>query len=118
VLAWVGTALVGTPIAFADGLLAGINLIPIAWLALGVGVAVVGLAPRRTAPITYTLVIAAYLLDFVGGMLELPEAVLDLSPFRHLAAVPAADMNLGAAAVMLAVAVVGACRRHPRLPAT
>ncbi len=108
VLAWVGTALVGTPIAFTDGLLAGVNLIPIAWLALGVGIAVVGLAPRRTAPITYTVVVAAYLLDFVGGMLELPEAVLDLSPFRHLAAVPAADLNLTASLVMLAVAVAGA----------
>ena len=107
-LAWIGTALVGAPIAFADGLLAGINLIPIAWLALGVGIAVVGLAPRFAAPVTYTLVVAAYLLDFVGAMLELPEAVLDLSPFRHLAAVPAADLNVGAAVVMLTVAVAGA----------
>jgi ABC-2 type transport system permease protein len=107
VAAWAGTALVGTPIAFTDGLLAGINVIPIAWLALGIGIAVLGVAPRLTAPITYTVVIAAYLLDFVGGMLELPEAVLDLSPFRHLAAVPAADVNGGAAVVMLAVAVTG-----------
>jgi len=107
VLGWLGTALVGTPIAFTDGLLAGVNLIPIAWLALGIGVAVMGLLPRLTAPVTYTLVIVAYLLDFVGAMLELPEAVLDLSPFRHLAAVPAADLNLGAALVMLTVAVLG-----------
>jgi len=107
-LVWVGTALVGTPIAFTDGLLAGVNVVPIAWLALGVGIAVVGLFPRGTATVTYTLVVATYLLDFVGGMLELPEAVLDLSPFRHLAAVPAADINVGAALVMLAVAVSGA----------
>ena len=105
--AWVGTALVGAPISFTDGLLAGVNLIPIAWLALGVGVAVVGVVPRRTAPIIYTLVVAAYLLDFVGGMLELPDAVLDLSPFRHLAAVPAAELNVVAALVMLAVGGAG-----------
>jgi putative exporter of polyketide antibiotics len=42
-----------------------------------------------------------------AGLLELPEAILDLSPFRHLAAVPAADVDVGAAAVMLAVALVG-----------
>jgi ABC-2 type transport system permease protein len=106
--AWAGTAMVGTPIAFTDGLSAGINVIPIALLALGVGIATMGLLPRLTAAITYTLVIAAYLLDFVGGMLELPEAALDLSPFRHLAAVPAADADVGAAAVMLAVALIGA----------
>ena len=108
ILGWAGTALVGAPIAFTDGLLGAVNVLPIALLALGIGVAVAGLAPRLTAPITYGLVIAAYLLDFVGGMLELPEAVLDLSPFRHLAAVPAADMNVGAAVTMLAVAVAGA----------
>jgi ABC-2 type transport system permease protein len=107
-LAWAGTALVGTPIAVTDGLLAGINVIPVAWLALGVGIAAMGLAPRLTAPITYTLVIAAYLLDFVGGMLELPEAVLDLSPFRQLAAVPAADLHPGPALVMVSVALAGA----------
>jgi ABC-2 type transport system permease protein len=108
VLAWAGTALVGTPIALADGLLAGVNVIPVAWLVLGVGVGLVGVAPRLAVPVTYTLVVATYLLDFVGGMLELPEAVLDLSPFRHLAAVPAADPALGAALVMIAVAVVAA----------
>ena len=37
--------------------------------------------------------LAAYLLDFVGGMLNLPEAVLDLSPFRHVAAVPVVGID-------------------------
>ncbi len=39
VLGWLGTALVGTPIAFADGLLGAINVLPVALLALGIGVA-------------------------------------------------------------------------------
>jgi hypothetical protein len=55
-------------------------------------VALLGLVPRLTAPLTYGLVLAAYLLDFVGGVLELPEAVLDASPFRQLAAVPAESL--------------------------
>jgi ABC-2 type transport system permease protein len=101
--AWVGTAVVGSPVAFTDALLAGVNVIPVAWLALGVGVALVGLVPRLAVPLTYGLVVGAYVLDFVGGMLQLPEWMLDLSPFRHLATVPAADVNVGAALVMLAI---------------
>jgi ABC-2 type transport system permease protein len=58
--------------------------------------------------LTYGLVIAAYLLDFVGGLLDLPEWLLDARPFRHLAAVPPADINAQAALVMLAVAILGA----------
>jgi ABC-2 type transport system permease protein len=107
VVAWIATAAVGTPVTLAEALAAAINIVPAALLALGIGIAVFGLAPRLTAPLTYGLVIGAFLLDFVGGLLELPEAVLDLSPFRHLAAVPAVDMNLGAAMVMLGVAVLG-----------
>jgi ABC-2 type transport system permease protein len=104
-VAWLATAAVGTPIGVADGLLAAVNVLPVAWLALGIGVAVVGLAPRLTGPLTFGLVLGAYLLDFVGGMLELPEAVLDLSPFRHIAAVPAADMSAGPLVVMLVLTV-------------
>jgi ABC-2 type transport system permease protein len=76
------------------------------------------LAPRLTAPPAYGLVLAAYLLDFVGGFLDLPEAVLDISPLRHLAAVPAVDIDVGPALIMLLVAVLGmavglvAFRRH------
>jgi ABC-2 type transport system permease protein len=77
-------------------------------IALGVGTGLFGLVPRLTAPLTYGLVVGSYLLDFVGGFLELPEWVLDLSPFRHLAAVPAAGMDVGPALVMLAVGLLAA----------
>ena len=107
VAAWLGTALVGTPIAFGDGLLAGLNVLPVAWLFLGLGVAVLGLVPRVTAPAVYGLVVAAYLIDFVGGFLDLPDAVMDASPFRHLAFVPAVDIDVGSALVMLAVGLLG-----------
>jgi ABC-2 type transport system permease protein len=105
-VAWLGTVIVGTPITLVAGLLAGVNVIPVALLALGVGIALVGLVPRLAVPLTYGLVIGAYLLDFVGGLLELPEWMLDLSPYRHLAAVPTTDVHVGATLVMLTVGLV------------
>ena len=101
VVGWAATGLSGAPVALGDAVLAGVNVLPVPLLALGVGVAVLGLAPRLTAPLTYGLVIVAFLIDFVGPFLDLPQWALDLSPFQHLAAVPAVDMNVGAAAVML-----------------
>lgn len=106
VAAWIGTVITGASIAFVDGLLAGANVVPIALLFFGIGIATMGLAPRITAPVTYALAVAAFLLDFVGGMLDLPEAVLDVSPFKHITAVPAADMAFGPAAVMLALGLL------------
>jgi ABC-2 type transport system permease protein len=107
-LMWAATVIVDAPVGFADSLVAALNIVPVALLALGVGVGLFGLVPRLTAPLAYGLVLAAYLLDFVGGLLDLPEVVLDLSPFRHLASVPVADMNVGAALVMIIVGLVGA----------
>jgi ABC-2 type transport system permease protein len=101
--AWAGTAIVGTPIDAGDALLAVVNVVPLAWLVLGLGVALLGLVPRLTAPLAYGLVLAAYLLDFVGGVLELPESVLDASPFRQLAAVPAEPLAAGPLVAMLAI---------------
>ena len=103
-----GAALVGSPIEVVDALAAAVNIIPVAWLALGVGIAVLGMLPRLTAAVTYGLVLVAYLLDFVGGLLELPEWALELSPFRQLAAVPAQSMEVLPLVVMVAVGVVAA----------
>ena len=106
IVGWAATGLSGTPVALGDAVLAGVNVLPVALLALGVGVAVFGLVPRLTAPLTYGVVVVAFLLDFVGPFLDLPQWVLDLSPFQHLASAPAVDMNVGAAWVMLAVGLL------------
>ena len=104
----VGAAIVGAPIEVVDALAAAVNVVPVAVLALGIGIAVLGLLPRLTAPVTYGLVLAAYLLDFVGGLLELPEWALELSPFRQLAAVPAQSVEVLPLVVMLAVGLAAA----------
>jgi ABC-2 type transport system permease protein len=105
---WAGTALSGNALAAGDVLPAAINLVPLAWLFLGIGVALAGVAPRWTAPVTFGLVVGTYLLDLVGGLLELPEGILELSPFRHLTAVPVVDMAVGAILIMLVAAAAGA----------
>ncbi len=108
IIAWFATVMVDVPITFVDGVLAGVNLIPLAWLILGIGVALFAFVPRLAGPVTYGLVVVAFALDFVGGLLDLPEWVLELSPFRHLASVPAVDLDVPAALIMLAIGLVGA----------
>ena len=108
VAVWAATALGGAALAFGDAVSAGVNLVPAALLFLGLGVLVFGLLPRLTAPLTFGLVIAAYLLDFVGPLLELPDGLLDVSPFRHLAAVPVTGLDLNAALIMLGIGAFAA----------
>ena len=103
--AWLGAFVSGTVLAPGGALLMALNLLPLGLLVLGIGVGLIGLAPRLTAPATFGVVVAAFLLDFIGPLLQLPEALLDLSPFRHLAAVPAEPIALGPALVMLGIGV-------------
>lgn len=118
VAVWLGTAAVGSAAGFGDTLAAALNLVPLAWLALGLGIAVLGLRPRWTAAVVYASVLAAYLLDFVGGVLELPEEVIELSPFRQLASAPAEPIAatpllvMGALALVLTVVGVVSFRRR------
>ena len=108
IVAWIATVVVDVPITFVDGLLAGVNIAPVALLILGVGIGLFGLLPRAVAPLSYGLVIGTFLLDFVGGLLDLPTWMLELSPFRHLASVPAVDMNVSGALVMVGIGIVAA----------
>ncbi|MDV6014242.1 hypothetical protein [Haloechinothrix sp. LS1_15] len=108
VVAWLATGLSGTPITLPDALAAGLNVVPVAVLFLGIGIFLIGVVPRIAVPLTYGLLVATFLLDFVGGFLDLPDFVMDVSPFRHLAAVPAVEMAITAAAVMAFEGLVAA----------
>ncbi|GHJ60243.1 exporter of polyketide antibiotics [Nocardioides sp. OK12] len=63
-----------------------------------------GVAPRRTALAWGPLVVAVVVM-FFGELLGLPRWVRWFSPFDHLPLVPAEDPSLGAAAVVVALAL-------------
>ncbi|MFI0411745.1 hypothetical protein [Actinomadura sp. 3N508] len=50
--------------------------------------------------------VTAYLIETIGPALDWPDLVLAVSPFHHLAAVPAEPFELAAALVMTVAAIV------------
>jgi ABC-2 type transport system permease protein len=103
-----GVVLRGEDIDLGRLSLACLNLLPISLLFVGLGLAMFGLRPRLTAPVLYGVVVGGFLLEFIGAVLELPEAVLSFSPFHHVEPAPAVDPAVGPSVVMLACAVAGA----------
>jgi ABC-2 type transport system permease protein len=101
--AFIGTNLTGVALRLNDALALAVNMLPLGWVFLGLGIGLAGAAPRVAGAVTFSLAILAFVLDFVGAVLGLPEAVIDLSPYRHLAAVPATEIAVGPAVVMLLV---------------
>ena len=109
---WAGAVVGGSSgISWADSMKAVLNGLPVVVLAAGVAVATFGVVPRATVVLSAVLIPASYLLTVLGAALRWPSWVLDLSPFTHLALVPAepwaATSSLVITAVGLALLVVG-----------
>ncbi|MDG4785804.1 anibiotic ABC transporter [Micromonospora sp. WMMD1102] len=84
---------------------AGLVQAPAALVLAGLVVLLFGLLPRLSVALSWSVFLLCVLLGQLGALLELPQPVLNLSPFTHLPAVPAADPSVTPLVVLLAVAV-------------
>jgi ABC-2 type transport system permease protein len=103
VCAWAGAAGEGAGVPLVRLLEAGANCLPVSLLFLSFGALLFGVAPRLAVGGAYGLVSATFLWQLVGGLLGAPRWLLDLSPFRHVALVPAEPFRVGAAVILLAL---------------
>lgn len=105
---WAGAQLVDAPVTTARVVEAMAGTLPVVVLFTGIAVLVYGLAPRLTVGLTVTLAVLGYLLDTFGTLLDWPGVVLGVSPFHHLARLPAQPMTFTSIAVMTATGLVAA----------
>lgn len=105
-MAWSGAALVGARLPAADAVRTAANLVPLAWMFLGIGAALFGFAPRLVTSLAPALVLGAFVFDLIGGLFDLPEWIRRLGPFHSLQPVPGVDADLVAAVVMIGLALI------------
>jgi ABC-2 type transport system permease protein len=104
VLAWAAAESQGTQVPLGGLLEAGLNCMPAALLFLGVSALAFALAPPATAAVAYGLVSVTFCWYLFGALLGVPAWTLDLSPFQHVAPVPAQSFKPTEALIMLAIA--------------
>ncbi|MDL4770638.1 MULTISPECIES: ABC transporter permease [Thermomonosporaceae] len=75
---------------------------PAAWVAVGIGIALFGLAPRFS-PAAWAVVAGFLLLGQLGPVLDLGQAVMDLSPFTHVPKLPGGTMDATPLIVLTAI---------------
>jgi len=102
-LAWVGAAASGAGVSLGDLLGAGANCLPVALLFLGLGALLYAVVPRPSAGIAFGLVGVSFVWETIGSLVDVPDWVVGLSPFHHVALVPAAPFDATAALAMLAI---------------
>jgi ABC-2 type transport system permease protein len=77
--------------------------VPAALLFLALGALGFAAAPRAASGIAYGLVLLTFVWALFGALLNVPDWLLDLSPFHQVGLVPAESFRATAALVMLAI---------------
>lgn len=90
---------------FGDWVVAALVGLPAVLALAGVVVAAIGLAPRWAAAIGWSVLGVSLVMGQLGALLDLPQWLLNVSPFTHTPAVPAEELRWLPLLVLLAVAV-------------
>lgn len=85
---------------------AALNALPAAAVFAGLATLLVAVLPSWAVSFGGLLPVAGFVLALFGPLVDLPGWLLDLSPFRHLAPVPAESFDLPAGLGLLGVATV------------
>lgn len=102
---WAGVELTHHTISMGDCLAAALNVVPISIMCGAITLAGFAVWPRVTPFFAYGIATVAYLIQILSAISGAPSWLGDLSPFTHVAAVPAVDTNVAAQLVMLLVAL-------------
>jgi len=85
---WVGAVVAGAEVSAGQALVPMLTTLPVVVLFTGIAVLSLGAVPRLTIGLPVGLAVLTYLLDLLQTVLDLPSAVMDLSPFRWLPTPP------------------------------
>lgn len=77
--------------------------VPAVWVLVGLTMALFGLVPRAVLA-TWGVLVACLTVGLLADALELPDWVVDLSPFEHTPQLPAVDLDVVPIVVLAAVA--------------
>ena len=85
---------------------AGLNVVPTAFVALGVGALVLSVAPRAAATTVYALIIWSLLVDLLASMVASVAWLEHLSLFHYMALAPAQDTSATTIGITVAIGFV------------
>lgn len=107
---WLGVVASGSDqVSWADAMRSVLNTLPLVVLIGGLAVLTFGVLPRLTVALPVTVTVVGYVVTLLGPALSWPSWVLNLSPFTHLAMVPAVPWAATAGIVMTCLGLVLLC---------
>lgn len=105
---WLGATATRADLSMQTLLAAGLNVVPVAIVVLGVGTLVHGFAPRVAGSVAYALVAWSFFVEVVGASVGAGHWLLDTSLLHHVARAPAADVRWDSFAILVALGIAAA----------
>jgi ABC-2 type transport system permease protein len=105
---WLGAALTGTEVGLWEAFGPVLATFPVVVVFAGLAVLAFGVAPRLTVALPVVVAVVTYLFDLLASVVDLPQPVLDLSPFRWLPRPPAEPFSATTALLLVLVGLVAA----------
>lgn len=105
---WVGSAITGAGLSPAKLLAAGLNVVGVGILVLGLATLVHGWAPRMTTFAGYALVAWSFVIEIVGAGLGASRWLLDTSLLHHIARAPAVEVRWDAVVILTGLGLLTA----------
>lgn len=105
---WAGASLADAPVSAGDIAEVMAGTVPVVACFTGIAIAAFGLVPRLATILPVVLAVSAYALNAFGTSLDWPSLVLGISPFHHLAQLPASPMTWQSVAVLIGVGAAAA----------
>jgi ABC-2 type transport system permease protein len=101
-----GTAFAGADLPLTDALAGSLNVVPVALLCLGAAQLAIGWVPQAVLALGAMPALGGFLLTVLVDTFDWPSWIGRLSPFAHLASVPATAPNWAGAAGLIGVSVL------------
>lgn len=96
---------------------AGLAFTPALWVVIGLAVVLIGVIPKLSS-YSWALPVFAFLVIYLGAPLQMPEWLMNFSPYQHIPRLPAESwawlplfMLTGVAAVLMGIGLLGYRRR-------
>ncbi|WP_448002630.1 ABC transporter permease [Agromyces bauzanensis] len=97
------TASTGNGELFGDVLLGHVAHAPAVWTTLAIAALLYAVAPRLV-PLAWAVFGSAFLIGFFGPIFDVPDAVVQASPYEHIGEYPSEELSVAAMLVLTAIA--------------
>ncbi|WP_210468238.1 ABC transporter permease [Sporosarcina sp. 6E9] len=102
-----GNAVMAEGLAFGTLYGAAMIYLPAMWVMIGLAALLIGAAPRLTG-LAWLYLIYSFIVVYLGGLLQFPEWLGNLSPFGQVPNIPVEDMDYMKVSILVVIAIIAA----------